>query len=145
MTTRLRPRAFPLAVLFAVVCLSAASHAQVPSPSPTPLVPPTNPSLAILTLDEVLRLANTQASTFQTAVLNERIAGEDVTQARAAFMPKVSAPLSYLYNTPAIGLPAGEPRGPSFITSDAIGAYEAVVNVSGDFDVAGKLRATLAK
>jgi outer membrane protein TolC len=44
-----------------------------------------------------------------------------------------------------LGLPPGEPRAPSFIANDAIGAYEAFVNVSGDFDVAGRLRATLAK
>jgi outer membrane protein TolC len=75
----------------------------------------------LLTLDEALRLANAQASTFQSAILNERIAAEDVRQAQAAFLPKVSAPLSYIYTTPALGLPPGEPRAPSFISSDAIG------------------------
>jgi len=66
-------------------------------------------------------------------------------QARAAFLPKVSTPLSYIYTSPAHGLPPGEPRGPSFISSDGIGVYDAFVNVSGDFDIAGRLRATLAK
>ena len=98
-----------------------------------------------LTLDEALRLANAQASTYQAAVLTERIAAEDVKQARAAFLPKLSAPLAYLYTSPAQGLPPGEPRTPSFIASDAIGAYEAFASVSGDFDIAGKLRATLAR
>src|SRR5499426_3444823 len=98
-----RPRAVPLAVLFALVC-AAATRAQVPSPSPAPL-----------SLDEALRLANTQASAFQTAILNERIAAEDVRQAQAAFLPKVSTPLSYIYTSPAIGLPPGEPRAPSFV------------------------------
>ena len=92
-----------------------------------------------------MRLANTQASTFQTAVLNERIAAEDVRQAQAAFLPKVSTPLSYIYTSPAIGLPPGEPRGPSFVSADGIGVYDAFVNVSGDFDIAGRLRATLTK
>jgi outer membrane protein TolC len=92
-----------------------------------------------------LRLANAQASTFQTALLNERLAAEDVRQARAAFLPKVSAPLSYIYTSPALGLPPGEPRGPSFVSADGIGVYDALVNVSGDFDIAGRLRATLAK
>ena len=92
-----------------------------------------------------MRLANTQASTFQTAILNERIAAEDVRQAQAAFLPKVSTPLSYIYTSPAIGLPPGEPRGPSFVSADGIGVYDAFVNVSGDFDIAGRLRATLAK
>lgn len=128
-----RPKAIPLAVLLALVC-SAAIQAQVPAPSPAPL-----------SLDEALRLANTQASAFQTAILNERIAAEDVRQAQAAFLPKVSTPLSYTYTSPALGLPPGEPRGPSFVSADGIGVYDALVNVSGDFDIAGRLRASLAK
>ena len=124
------------ALIFVLVCLAAGTQAQTPSPSPSP---------SPITLDEALRLANAQASTFQSAVLNERIAAEDVRQARAAFLPRVSAPLGYVYNTPALGLPPGEPRTPSFIASDAIGAYEAFLNLSGDFDIAGKLRATLLR
>ena len=131
-----RPRAIPLAVLLALVWLPATSHAQTPSPTP-PITP--------LSLDEALRLANAQASAFQTALLNERLAAEDVRQAQAAFLPKVSTPLSYIYTSPALGLPPGEPRGPSFVSADGIGVYDALVNVSGDFDIAGRLRATLAK
>ena len=93
----------------------------------------------------MLRLANTQASSFQSASINERIAAEDVRQAQAAFLPKVSAPLSYIYTTPACCLPPGEPRQPSFVSADAIGVTNALVNVAGDLDVAGRLRATLAK
>ena len=122
---------------------------QSPSPSPdaTPLPQSTQPAQNAnpLTLDEALRLANAQASTFQEAGLNEQIAAEDVKQAQAAFLPKVSAPLSYIYTSPALGQPAGTPRAPSFIANNAISEYEALVNVSGDFDVAGKLRATRAK
>lgn len=146
------PRAIPLAVVFAVVCSSVTTHAQIPSPSPKPQSPAidqsgtqpgtiTNP----LTLDEAIRLANAQASTFQSAILNERIAEEDVRQAQAEFLPKVSAPLSYIYTTPALGLPPGEPRAPSFVSSDGIGVSQAFVNVAGDIDIAGKLRANLAK
>jgi outer membrane protein TolC len=86
-----------------------------------------------------------QASTYQSAILNERIAAEDVKQARAAFLPKLSAPLAYIYTSPAQGLPPGESRAPSFIAADAIGAYEAFASVSGDLDIAGRLRATLAR
>ena len=132
MPKRARPKAIPLAVLLAAVCLATASRAQTP-PSD------------LLTLDDALRLANAQASSFQTAILNEQIAAEDVKQARAAFLPKVNAPLSYIYTTPAQGLPPGEPRAPSFISADAIGVYDALASVSGDFDVAGRLRATLAR
>jgi outer membrane protein TolC len=129
MSNRERSR-LPLAALFGVVCLASLAQGQTQSANP-------------LTLDDVLRLANAQVSTLQSAILNERIAVEDLRQARAAFLPKVSVPLSYIYTSPALGLPPGEPRAPSFIANDAIGAYEALVNVSGDFDVAGRLRASL--
>lgn len=138
MEKRARPKAFPLAVLLVLLCVSVIATAQTPTPYPTPQTPS-------LSLDEALRLANAQASTFQSALLNERVAAEDVRQAQAAFLPKVSAPLSYIYTSPALGLPPGEPRGPSFVTSDGIGVYEGLVNVSGDFDIAGRLRSTLAK
>jgi outer membrane protein TolC len=98
-----------------------------------------------LTLDEALRLAATQASAFQEAALNERSAAEDVKQAQAAFLPRVSAPLSYLYTSPALGLPPGTPRTQSFLANNAIGETQAYLNVAGDFDIAGRLRATLEK
>jgi outer membrane protein TolC len=60
-------------------------------------------------------------------------------------LPQVTAPLSYLYTSPAFGLPPGTPRTPSFIANNAIGEYQAYLNVSGDLDIAGRLRATLAK
>src|SRR5690242_1506752 len=157
MTKLARPKEFPLAVMLALVCLTASS-AQTPSPLPTP--PTTQPTPQItpapqitqsnavaaqLSLDEVLRLANAQASSFQSAAINERIAAEDVRQAQAAFLPKVSTPLSYIYTSPALGLPPGEPRAPSFISADAIGVTDALVNVAGDFDIAGRLRASLAR
>ncbi len=132
-----RRKEFPLALLFALICVSA-SHAQTPSPSPNAVLNP-------LSLEEALRLASAQASTFQTAVINERIAAEDLRQARAAFLPKVSAPLSYIYTSPALGLPPGEPRAPSFVSADGIGVTDALLNVAGDFDIAGRLRATVAK
>ncbi|HXT64014.1 MAG TPA: TolC family protein [Pyrinomonadaceae bacterium] len=146
-----------LALLF---CLAGAAHAQIQpkpdavatptaQPASTPLATPTNPTpipaINPLTLDEALRLANQQASTYQTAILNEQIAAEDVKQAQSAFLPKVSAPLGYIYTSPALGLPPGTPREPSFIANNAVNEYEALANVSGDFDIAGKLRATLAK
>src|SRR5690349_10847294 len=125
MLNQRRPRAVHLLVLVLLVHLVALAQTQTLDP---------------LTLDEALRLVNAQASSYQSAVLNERIAAEDVRQALAAFLPKVSVPLAYLYTSPAQGLPPGEPRAPSFISADAIGAYEAFASVSGDFDIAGRLR-----
>src|SRR5580765_2225709 len=148
MTRKARRNARPLSALIALVCLTTSASAQTPTPSATPLPAPVtqpNPNAVQLTLDEALRLANQQASEYQVAILNERIAAEEVRQSQAAFLPKVSAPLSYVYTSPAIGLNPNEPRTQSFIANNAISEYEAFVNVSGDFDVAGKLRATLAK
>ena len=140
----------PQATPFAVPSTPGPSPAAVatPSVSAPPSVPLSSQAAQAsnpLTLDEALRLANAQASSFQQATLNERIAAEDVRQAQAAFLPKVSAPLSYVYTSPALGLNPNEPRMQSFIANNAISEYEAFVNVAGDFDVAGKLRATLAK
>jgi outer membrane protein TolC len=98
-----------------------------------------------LTLDEALRLSSALSSAFQQAGLNEKIAAEDVRQAQAAFLPKVTAPLSYLYTSPALGLPPGTPRTQSFLANNAIGEYQAYLSVGGDIDIAGRLRATLAK
>jgi outer membrane protein len=127
------------------------SNTQSPASSPSPQVPLTTSSgqsaqsLKPLTLDEALRLANALASSFQQAGLNERIAAEDVKQAQAAFLPRVSAPLSYLYTSPALGLPPGTPRMQSFLANNAISEYQAYLNVAGDIDIAGRLRATLAR
>src|SRR5262245_14946107 len=140
MSLRVRSKAIPILVLISSVYLAPA---QVPTPIPTPNA--NQQAAPVLTLEEALRLANAQVSTYQSALLNERVASEDVRQAQAAFLPKVSAPLSYIYTSPARGLSPTEPRGPSFVTSDGIGVYEGLVNVSGDFDIAGRLRATLAK
>ena len=143
----------PAAVRFVPHCVLATAFVLLPACSlfgqtaqpPGPNTTTTLINQDSLTLEDALRLANTQASLYQSAVLNERVAAEDVKQAQAAFLPRISAPLSYIYTTPAIGLPPGEPRAPSFIANNAIGEYEALVNVAGDFDVAGKLRATLQK
>src|SRR6266849_6534654 len=142
-----QPQSTPFAVPSAPgpSTIPAATPASGSTPPPVSLGSQTPLNVNPLTLEEALRLANAQASSFQQAGLNEQIATEDVKQAQAAFLPKVSAPLSYIYTTPALGLKAGEPRAPSFIANNAIGEYQALVNVSGDVDIAGRLRATLAK
>lgn len=98
-----------------------------------------------ITLDDALRLAGAQVSGLQQARLNERIAAEDVRQAQAAFLPKITSPIDYIYTSPALGLPPGEPRTQSFIANNAISEYQALVNVAGDVDISGRLRATLAR
>jgi outer membrane protein len=111
----------------------------------TPSLSQSSTGPTTLSLDDALRLANAQASGFQQATLQERLAQEDVRQAKAAFLPSVSAPLGYIYTSPAHGLQPGEPRVPSFIAADAINQYQAYLQVSGDFDLSGKLHATVAR
>jgi outer membrane protein TolC len=137
----------------------SSPQTTTPSPnvttSPAPSAPAAAPQVAAqssgqaasgqLMLDDVLRLANAQVSGLRQAQLNERVAEEDVRQARAAFLPKVTAPLDYIYTSPALGLQAGEPRAPSYIANNAIGEYQALVSVAGDVDLSGRLRAALAR
>src|SRR2546425_6942630 len=118
---------------------AAGATPSVNAPSSVPLSPHATQASNPLTLDEALRLANAQASSFQQATLNERIAAEDVRQAQAAFLPKVSAPLSYVYTSPALGLNPNEPRTQSFIANNAISEYEGFVNVAGGLELADKL------
>jgi outer membrane protein TolC len=116
---------------------ATAPPAQATTPPPVQNTP--------LTVDQALTLANTVSSSFQQAALNELSAAEDVKQAQAAFLPRVSAPLSYIYTTPLLGAPPGEPHAQSFVANNSISEYQAFVNVSGDVDIAGRLRATLAR
>src|SRR6266404_1074079 len=119
----------------------------IPTPYPTPLpVPsPINPFDVVrpLTLTEAVDLALLQASSYKAAQINELIAGEDVKQARAAFLPKVAAPLNFIYTSPSIG--PTRPRPPSFLGANAITEYQALLNAAGEIDTSGKLRATLLK
>ena len=137
-----------LAGVGAAVAVCGQQAAPTPSaPSNQQVVPQPAGQSATgqLSLDDVLRLANAQVSGFQQAQLNESSAAEDVRQARAAFLPKISTPLDYIYTSPALGLPKTEPRAQSYIANNAISEYQALVSVSGDVDISGRLRATLAR
>lgn len=95
-----------------------------------------------VSLDEAVRLALTQASTFKQSQLNEQIAAQDVFQAKKAFLPKISANPTVIYNTPTLGkvLP-GTPRPPSFLGSNAITEYQGLATAAGEIDTSGRLRA----
>ena len=135
----------PLLVLSLSLLLITSSADVRAQQTVTTQVKPSANQTTPLTLDEALKLAAQQASAYQQATVNEQIAAEDLKQARAAFLPRVSTPLSYIYTSPALALPPGTPRTPNFIANNAISEYEALVNVSGDIDIAGRLRATLEK
>jgi outer membrane protein len=160
-----------IAALLALTCAASSTSAQTPaptqtpqtgatpqaSPTSTPNATPTPPVSAPtvpqavqqsvqtsgqVSLDEVLRLANVQVSALHQAQLNEQSAAEDLKQARAAFLPKITSPIDYIYTSPAFGV---QPRTPSFIANNAISEYQALLNVAGDIDISGRLRATLAR
>jgi outer membrane protein len=124
---------------------------QNPSPAkPVPNVSVQQPaaSAARLTIDEAVRLALLQASAFQTSRYAELIASEDVRQARAAFLPRITVPATVIYNSPTLGpVVAGTPRADqhSFISTNAITEYQALLGASGDIDLAGRLRAALRR
>ena len=122
---------------------------QNPSPAkPSPNVSIQQPAASAnrLTIDEAVQLALLQASAFQTSRVAELIASEDVRQARAAFLPRITAPGTVIYNSPTLGpVVAGTPRADqhSFINTNAIIEYQALIGASGDIDLSGRLRAAL--
>ncbi len=109
-----------------------------------PQIPPPQPANS-LTLEAAIQLALTQASLFQQAQLNERLAAEDVRQAQVAYLPKLTSPINFVYTSPLIGAPPGLPRDPAFIAANGLTEYEALIGVTGELDVAGRLRATVKR
>ena len=63
----------------------------VPFAQPTTQAPAGTP----LALNDAVQQAINQASTFQQARVEELIAAEDVRQARLAFLPRLTSPLSF--------------------------------------------------
>jgi outer membrane protein TolC len=100
-------------------------------------------SQQVITIAEAVDLALNQASKFKTAQISEKIATEDITQARAAYLPKVAVQPNFIYNSPSLG--GGNPRPPSFIGANAITEYQGLVTASGELDTSGKLSATLRR
>lgn len=114
-------------------------------PTPPNQQTPQQPAAAPLSLSDVTQMALAQASAFQQAQLSEQLAAEDVRQARAAFLPHLTAPSTFIYTSPSTGLPLGAARQAGFIAANAISEYEALIGVSGELDLAGRLRATLRR
>lgn len=101
-----------------------------------------------LTRDEAVRLSLLQASAFQTAHYAELIASEEVRQARAAFLPRITVPATVTYNSPTLGPVApGTPRAErfSFISANAVIEYQTLAGAAGEIDLAGRLRAALRR
>jgi outer membrane protein TolC len=102
------------------------------------------PTQTILTLNEAIDLALKQTSAYKTAQINERIAQEDINQARAAFYPKLTAQPNFIYTSPSLTKTNGV-REPSLLGADAVTVYQGLINASGEIDTSGKLKATLLR
>ena len=128
---------------------NASNQSQPPAkPDPKASAQQLGASANRLTRDEAVRLALAQASAFQTAKYAELIAAEDVRQAKAAFLPRITVPSTLIYNSPTLGMVApGTPRADrfSFISTNAVAEYQALIGASGDIDLAGRLRAAFRR
>lgn len=134
---RLRASLFACFFLAALSPLAQAQSALTPTPQGGPIV----------TLDAAVAMALRQPSTYEQAEVDEKIAEEDVRQARSAFLPTFSLPLSYTYSSPLHG---PEQRGipllsrpPAFVSSDGINVYGLLGAAVGEIDLSGRLRASL--
>ncbi len=98
-----------------------------------------------LTVDEAVALALANASAYQQSLLEEQSAKEDVRQARGAFLPQFSVPLSYIGTTPSQVRAPGDPLTFSFTSASAINETTAFLNATGPIDLSGRLRASLRR
>ncbi|HEY2867834.1 MAG TPA: TolC family protein [Pyrinomonadaceae bacterium] len=96
-----------------------------------------------ISLQTAIDRALNQTTAVTIANFEAQIAAEDVKQARSAFLPKITAPLSIIYTSPS--LMNTRPREPSFISADAVTVYQALLSAEGEIDTSGKLRAILQK
>lgn len=97
-----------------------------------------------LTVEQAIALALGQTNAYRQAQLDERIAAQDVKQARAAFLPQLTMPLTYFGTTPSqVRLDEEEPLTFSYVSSSAINETIGLVNAAGEIDISGRLRASL--
>lgn len=98
-----------------------------------------------LSLDEAVALALSNASAYKQSQFDVSLAGEDVKQARAAFFPAITMPLTYFGTTTSRVRAEGDPLTFSYVSSSAINETIALVNASGEIDLSGRLRAQLRR
>ncbi|MBV9960208.1 MAG: TolC family protein [Acidobacteria bacterium] len=98
-----------------------------------------------LTIDEAITLSLKQASVYQQAQFDERLAAEDVKQSRAGFFPQFSVPLTYFGTTPSRYRLEDEPLIYSYVSSSAIHETTALLQATGELDLSGRLRAQLSR
>jgi outer membrane protein TolC len=98
-----------------------------------------------ISLEQAVQLALRNASLYQQARVDERIVDEDIKQARAAFLPQFSIPLTYIGTSSSRYRLPDEPLTFSFVSASAINETSAFISASGTLDLAGRLRAALRR
>ena len=98
-----------------------------------------------LTVEEAIALALAQTNAYQQSQLEERIAAQDVKQARTAFLPQLTVPLTYFGTTPSQVRAEGDPLTFSYVSSSAINETIGLFNAAGEIDISGRLRASLRR
>ena len=83
-----------------------------------------------MTVQSATQAALQQATAYQQAVIDEQTAALDLTQARAALLPRVRSSSTATFNKP---LNPGSPD-PSFIAANATREYQELLGVEGSLD-----------
>src|SRR5258708_18150702 len=108
-----------------------AAPAQSPpsgqSPARAKPAAPAGQSAAPLTLENAGQLALQQASAYQQALTDERIAALDVTQARAALLPKLRSTSTYTLNKPL----TPHTNDPAFIAQNSVREHDSLAGAEG--------------
>jgi outer membrane protein TolC len=94
-----------------------------------------------LGLDEAVRLALAAPSAYRQALLDEQIAGREVTQARAGLLPR----FDYLSGVSLASPRVGDPGVPAFISADATHVLLGAATATGTLDLAGGQRAAVRR
>jgi Outer membrane protein len=116
-----------LFLVFILIALPLPAQTTVPAAS-TPM-----------TLQSATQAALRQASAYQQAVIDEQNAALDLTQARAALLPRLRSSSTGIYNKPL------HPSSvdPSFIAQNAVREYQELLGVEGSLDFGA--RAAIAR
>ena len=103
----------------------------------------TQDSGPVLSLPDVIDLALKQASNFRAMQIGERIAAEDVLQAKIAFKPRFDAKPNYIFTSPVFG--SARPRRPSYLGANGVNEIQGLIAASGEIDTSGRLNAILRR
>src|SRR5581483_7566240 len=98
--------------------MQAAGVSQQPAPPPP------------LSLADASQRALQQASAYQQALADEQVAALDVTQVRAALLPKIRSLSTVTYNKPL----TAHSTDPAFIAQNAAREYQSLIGAEGSLD-----------